>query len=415
VKTICTVVLLLYAQASFAADRAVLTTTDYATGSLSVLDLATNTPTNDLLTIHSDAVVRVHHGRVYIVNRFGQDNVLVLSGEDPATPAAQYSVGNGTNPQDIAILHQSKAYVSRLGVASLLVVNPVTGDSLGSIDLSSFADADGNPEAAAMAIYGDRLYVVCQRLDNFVPTDKSTVAVVDVQTDTLVDADPALPGLQGIDLETKNPFSARQLGDRWYLASAGDFTDYADGGIEVLDLREGATLGVAFTEAQLGGGLGAIAVVGRDRGYVVVADETFANHVVPFDVARSEVGAAVSGLSGGFVPDLVVHKGSLYILDRGSFSDPAAAGVVVVDTATNTVTAGPIATGLPPSGIAFLLDEKSADFDRSGTVDFPDFLTFAAGFGKAAGEAGFDADLDLDDSDAVDFGDFLLFADRFGR
>lgn len=55
-----------------------------------------------------------------------------------------------------------------------------------------------------------------------------------------------------------------------------------------------------------------------------------------------------------------------------------------------------------------------ADFDGSGTVDFGDFLTFAAGFGTGSGEAGYDAALDFDASGQVDFADFLVFAASFG-
>ena len=59
--------------------------------------------------------------------------------------------------------------------------------------------------------------------------------------------------------------------------------------------------------------------------------------------------------------------------------------------------------------------EKTPDFDGNGTVDFSDFLIFAGGFGKAQGEAGFDARLDFDENGKVDFPDFLQFAQRFGK
>jgi hypothetical protein len=58
---------------------------------------------------------------------------------------------------------------------------------------------------------------------------------------------------------------------------------------------------------------------------------------------------------------------------------------------------------------------KVGDFDGNGQVDFSDFLTFAQGFGKSQGTAGFNAALDLDKSGAIDFPDFLLFAQNFGK
>lgn len=56
----------------------------------------------------------------------------------------------------------------------------------------------------------------------------------------------------------------------------------------------------------------------------------------------------------------------------------------------------------------------TADFDGSGRVDFPDFLSFAQQFGKGLGDIGFDAKFDLDGSGRVDFGDFVSFAQQFG-
>jgi len=64
---------------------------------------------------------------------------------------------------------------------------------------------------------------------------------------------------------------------------------------------------------------------------------------------------------------------------------------------------------------AYGADIADSDFDGSGAVDFQDFLLFAAGFGKQAGQAGYDARLNLDGSNAVDFPDFLIFVQHFGR
>ena len=50
--------------------------------------------------------------------------------------------GNGTNPQDIAFVSASRAFVSRYDVSALLVLNPATGDSLGRVDLSTFAQVE---------------------------------------------------------------------------------------------------------------------------------------------------------------------------------------------------------------------------------------------------------------------------------
>ena len=392
------------------ANQAVITTTDYSSGSFSSLDLATNTATNDHLTIHSDAVVRTYRDKVYIINRLGQDNVLVLNRDDLKTPLTQYSTGNGSNPHDMAFVSEEKAYISRYGHAELLIVNPVTGDSLGAVDLSVFADADGLPEMNQLALYDNYLFVACQRLDRdngFVPTDVSVIAVVDVMTDQVVDVDANTAGVQGIVMAGKNPAGAVQQGNKWFLSAVNTFGDLTDGGIEVIDLVNLRSEGVVLGETDLGGNLSSLAMVSDDEGYVVVLDASFANAVKRFDLAMQSVSADLSGVSGGYIPDLGVFGRRLYILDQGSFADPTSAGVRVYDVKTDALVAGPISTGLPPSGIAFV--GSVADFNGDCVVDFSDFLAFASAFGKIESDAMFD----LNGNGSVDFPDFLIFVSEF--
>lgn len=388
---------------------AVVLTTDFSTGSLSTLDLSINTTTDDLLSIHSDASIRVRGDRVYVINRLGQDNIIVLDPSDLATPLTQFSTGNGTNPHDIAFASDTKAYVSRYASDHLLIVDPTTGDSLGTVDLSAFADTDGLPEASQLALYGDHLFVACQRLDrdnSFAPTDASIIAVVDITTDQLVDTN-------GIAMTGKNPISAQQRGDKWIITTVNTFTDLTDGGIEVIDLGARETEGILVDESTIGGNVGGIAMVSDSRGYVVVSDATFANFVKRFDLITKSVSDPLDNLSGGYTPSIGVLENRLYVLDQGSFSDPGSGGIRVFDTDDHTLVAGPLATSLPANAIGFVGGSTGAslasDFDGSGVVDFTDFLLFAGVFGTT------NASYDLDGSGgAIDFNDFLVFAGQFG-
>lgn len=392
------------------ANQAIITTTDYSSGSFSSLDLSTNTATNDHLTIHSDAVVRTYRDKVYIINRLGQDNVLVLDHSDLKTPLTQYSTGNGSNPHDMAFVSEEKAYISRYEQTQLLIVNPVTGDLLGEIDLSVFADADGLPEVSQLALYGNHLFAACQRLDRdngWVPTDVSVIAVVDVLTDQVVDVDANTAGVQGIVMASKNPAGAVLRGNKWFLSAVNTFDDLTDGGIEVIDLANLRSDGVVLGEMALGGNLSSMAMVSDDEGYVVVLDASFVNVVKRFGLEMQSVSAGLSGLSGGFVPSLGVFGGRLYVLDGGSFVDPTSAGVKVYDVKTDQPVAGPISTGLLPASIAFV--GSVADFNGDCVVDFSDFLAFASAFGKSESDAMFD----LDGNGSVDFPDFLIFVSEF--
>ena len=395
--------------------RAIIATTDFSTGSLSALDTRTNQATNDLLLIHSDAALRTHGNNVYVLNKLNSDNIIVLSKDDLATPTTQYSTGNGSNPHAIVFVDAEKAYVTLYERDYVLILNPATGDSLGRIDVSAFADADGLPEISQMAVFGDRVFFAAQRLNRdafFSPTDASLLLVIDTLTDTLVDVDPDTEGIQGITLAGTNPTAVVQRGGRLVVATVGTF-GAQDGGIEVIDLLTLQTEGRLVTEESLAGDVGAMAMLNDQEGYIVVSDANFVSSVKRFDLSTGIASDTLPDHSGGFTPSLAVLSTSLYVLDRGSFSDPASAGVTIYDTDTNTLTAGPFSTGLPPSDILFV-DLNPADYDGDGTADFEDFLMFSAAFGKRQGEAGYASQFDLNPSGLIDFADFLIFVENFG-
>lgn len=365
------VALLLLANSSSAQRDLFVITTDFSTGSTAFLAAEAAEAEVNLLGIHSDAVGHYHDGRVYIVNRLGQDNILVLDAMDWRIPLAQFSVGNGANPHDIEIVAPDKAYVTRYDTASLLIVNPQDGAELGAIDLSAFADADGLPEVSQIVRVGERLYLSCQRLDRnsgWGPADESYLIVVNWATDALVDVDPDAEGIQGIALHAANPNSMAVSGTQIAVGSVAHFGDRA-GGVEIVDTVTNRSRGVAVSEEDLGGDITSMVLVEPNRGYAVVADENFANSVRPFDLSSGTVGAPLEHLSGGFVASLAVDGPYLIVADRGSFADPDAAGLKFYDAATGAFLRGPIDTGLPPSNIVVLgaasvptaVEERSAD------------------------------------------------------
>src|SRR5262245_4298947 len=220
-----------------AETRAFVLTTDFQTGSLSVANLDTRAVAKDVQPVHSDAVMRWYGGLLYVVNRFGQDNIQVIDPAQGYATVRQFSTGNGSNPQDICFISATKAYVTRYELGDLLIVNPATGASLGVIPLGAFADADGIPEMAHMVRVDRRVFVAIQRLDRnagYQPTDKSLVAVIDAVADTVVDADSLTAGNQAIVLTGKNPyttFAFDRASSRLLIGCAGAY-GALDGGIE---------------------------------------------------------------------------------------------------------------------------------------------------------------------------------------
>ncbi len=339
--------------AAAAQTRAFALTTDFSTGSLSTVNLDTRAVAQDVEPAGSDAVMRWYGGKLYIVNRFGGDNVQVVDGTTLNT-THQFSTGNGSNPQDICFVSPTKAYVTRYELGTLLVVNPATGASLGTIPLAAFADADGIPEMARMVRVDRYVFVALQRLDRnnyFSPTDASLVAVIDTWSDTVVDVDPAAPGTQAIRLTGKNPvttFEFDRATSRLLIGCAGAF-GVADGGIEWLDPVNFRTLGWAVTEATLGGDVGDVVWGSASRSHAIVSDASFNTLLVAWNAAGQNLGTVYA--PGGFsLTDAAQNdRGELYVCN-GSLLNP---GLHVFAAGTGAHLAGPLDTGLPPNSVTF--------------------------------------------------------------
>jgi len=359
-----------------AQSRALVVTTDFISGAFGWLDLDTRTAHNDVSTVHSDATLRWYEGMVYVINRAGADNIQVL---DPAADfhtAYQFSVGNGTNPQDIAIASPTKAYVSRYDSPSLLVCNPTTGATIGTISLASFADADGLPEMAHLALVGHRLFVAVQRLDRnagYSPTAYSLVVAIDTDADTVIDANPALPGIQGITLTYKDPVTTFQYDrntGRLLIGSCG-FFGANDGGIEAIDVNTLSDLGSVVGEDALGGDLGDFELLNATHAYAIVSDASFNSSLVSWNPATHLKLATIASPGGFSLSDCALDdRGELYLANNG-FSAP---GLYVYRAGVDTLITGPIGTGLPPNQIAF--DEARSEV--AGVVPSASALAFSS-------------------------------------
>ena len=347
-------------------------TSDFSTGSTAYLPNGASTAQLHLLGIHSDAVGHYQNGMVYVINRLGQDNILVLDPADLATPVLQFSVGNGSNPRDIEIISEARAYVSRYESTQLLVVDPRDGTELGTIDLSAYADDDGLPEMDQIVRIGDHAYVSCQRLDRnagFVPSDAFLV-IIDINSDSVVG---------DIPLSAANPNSVIAVGERIIVSGSAGFGDRA-GGIDIVDTRTAASLGLAITETQLGGDMNGLVLRTSNAGFAVILDDNFANSVVPVNLATGIIGTPLEGLSGGFVATVAIDGNRLLIGDQGSFSDPSSAGLKIYDATTGVLLLGPVDTGLPPNNIVVLNSAQITAVRDEQSATLPQRAAIGAGF-----------------------------------
>jgi len=251
------------------------------------------------------------------------------------------------------------------GIAGFLITALVVIGTLASCTTSTSnppespgdeGDADGLVEASPMVIVGNYLFVALQRMDNFSVVRDAYLAVIDTNTDTLVDVDPGTPEVDPIVLTGRNPnFMYYDEGLGKIVVSETGSYGMMDGGIEVVDPVNFVAEGFVIDETTLGDDVGFVVLVDNAIGFVV-AGGFFSNNVVAFDVSVNQVTGAVTGsnprdlISGlSFIASLAVDDTDrLLVPDRTA----GAPGIRVFDSSTETeITVDPIDVGLPPNTV----------------------------------------------------------------
>jgi hypothetical protein len=348
-------------------------TNDFSTGSYSDVDLASRNGFKDLKRggVHSDAIARFFadqnafpSGRVYVVNRLGADSIQII---DPQlgfiTPTnGELSVGTGTDPQDIAFVTVNKAYVSRLGSAQLLIINPTTLTRLGVLDLSSLVkpnDSDGSPDPSYMVVCNDKVYVALRHID-FKQSQQPKVAnggvvVIDPTTDSIVTM---------IQLHGKNPMSELQCIptlplNSIFVSSVGEL-GVIDGGIEAINLGNN-TVNAQFivSEATMGGDITAFVIVPSPnglKGFAIVEDVHSANSLVTFDPSTGQRLKTIVGPLNMSVPHIAFDSRNQTVYLAVADTQPATSGLRIFDALTdNEITTTPLNVGqFPPQFTLFI-------------------------------------------------------------
>ncbi|NOZ85543.1 MAG: hypothetical protein GXP49_04645 [Deltaproteobacteria bacterium] len=336
--------------------KALVVLSDYQTGSYSLVDLDTFKTKNLVQVIHQDAVCKYDPitRRMFIVERLGADAVALVSETGGWGIEKEYSIAPppGANPQDIAIVSRDKAYVPLYQAPLMVVVNPLNGERIGTIDLSEYADDDGLPEAAWALYVNGLVFVVLQRLDSrnsFEPTDYSMVVVIDPKVDRII---------KEIRLSATNPFGKPRYSDAMggiVIGEAGRF-GVLDGGIEVVDVHSLEAGGLIVTEQAMGGDLVDAVIATPDKGYAVIGEPrgqgVSSTKVVSFNPATGKQTDVLDQANTWKHSFLELEPGGsrLWITERGRTEQ----GIRIFDTSSDCeITAKPIDLGLDPFMLCF--------------------------------------------------------------
>lgn len=211
--------------------------TDYFTaGIASTISVPSLAVTQGVLAgvASTDPVVRHESGRIFIVNRYGADNVTVIDA-DTMTLQAQISTGSGTNPADVAVSGDT-IYVATVGGAGIMVLDLDRPDDgvVDTIDLSSVDPDDGLPNCGSVRIRDNLLFASCSVLDDgdpeLAPRGNGKVAVIDTDTNSLLNV---------LELSTANPYghierapTSSPLGGDILVATIPSWADLTQGCLE---------------------------------------------------------------------------------------------------------------------------------------------------------------------------------------
>ncbi len=326
-------------------NRAVIVAGDFTPGSpgvMSSLDMETAAieqgvaPTG---AVGDDPIVRRFGDELFIVNRADGNNITIL---DAITLelVEQLATGAGSNPQDVTVVG-NELYVPAYGTSGVVVIERGTGATR-QIDLSALDNVDGLPDCVSVIKVGDDVFVACGRLDNFVASEPGIVAVLDT-----ANAD----ALTTFELANLNPFG---LFERMPTAAGGDlviptvpdFSDFATGCLERINLDGTPTSSCAVTNAEMGGFAGRVDFDGNEMYFTVAAfgANGAIGNVQGLDLDTDELIGAVTPESQVIVDFSICPGREMVVAD----ATMAANGLRIYDDQGAEVTSAPLAIGLKP-------------------------------------------------------------------
>jgi hypothetical protein len=347
----------------------IVTSTDFQTGAVGLVELARREVTPDLALASSDAVPIVDGERVFVVNRYGFDYIdeldpsaaLALIHQFAITPA---SAETPANPQALVLDPAGDAWVSLFGAGELQQIQFPTLMAtqprvVQAVDLREFADADGVPELGAVIGCGELLFVAALRIDRsrWAPADETLLIPLRVgEAPTLFDFDPATPGradairLLGAGLTTwrRDPDHAHAI-------------VVLNSGLERVDLEHGVSEWIVPTEVFLDAGYPRLQLSSFDfdaqgRVWISAATPDYSSfRLLRVDLENDGEPALIVELEG-----LQSVTGALEIVgDEAWFADTTigASGLRVFDLSgagVVEVDGSPLPVGLPPMSLARL-------------------------------------------------------------
>ena len=350
---------------AFASTRAA----DYSAYRVDRISLTNgNTVVGSYPATSADSVITTDGTDLYQIGRLGTDTITRFDPVDTSIPDYQYSVNKegdaSANPQAIAFLSKTKAYLTRYGSDALWIINPDAGSedafNIGEIDLSAY-DTDV-PNMTDAIIVGSKLFVLLERLEGFVPNNVAYLAVIDTETDTEIQTNQGNDGLPGIELSVVNPTALQynETTGEIYVVGRGNYfenstvtTDFHSGGIEVIDpdTYEHSVLLDDGTDAENQGYFVDAEIVNASLGYLLTYASFGVTTLRTFNPTTGLLSEELfEGLQDADITTLAQGPDNhLWVGINGDSN-----GYMRIDLATGDFAGELVTTELVPSGLEFI-------------------------------------------------------------
>jgi DNA-binding beta-propeller fold protein YncE len=325
------------------------------TGTLSKLEVDNLDVTQNVRAgaASGDPVLRYVGKEVFVINRFGFNNITILDAKTLQL-VDQISTGANSNPQDVAVVGQ-KLYVAALGSKGLLVIDRSTGTKT-EIDLATpLGDADGHPDCVSVYAVGTKVFAACSMQTNFKSVLDSKVAVVDTSTDTYVTS-ATLPYKNPFGFFQRAPEGSTFTGE--LLIPLVDFGVFGDNTMPpmlatrcVARVSTGATLtvGCAIQNADLGGYPANMSVSADGKTLYLAVEESFtvgklrAYNLETGTLAPDPIGSSTTAIDVAACPngDVAVSDSAMNMMGVRVYR-----GTTERTTSALSIGNTPVATGL---------------------------------------------------------------------
>jgi len=398
--SICvSLVVLLFSGTAVATQTAVvaMTSPDWTSGAHATVSVdpvgGPRTLQENLAPSGSDISVFSYGRYFYRIEGSFAHNITKFDINDPETAVWQFSyegTETDTYAHDLVFVSDTKAYLLRNRSPKLWIVNPAAATEaefkIGEIDLSAYADDDGNPEmhSAVIVERGQEtlLFVTLQRFNpNVWPVTYGTpwVAVFDVTDDTEVDTGQGDGTRLGMPLPLKNPGAIQYQADddTIYVHGIGNYTS-EDSGIVAINPSTYDTEPTLDASAYSFGAVSGMAIISPTKGYLVGYADWGDNTLYTFD--PSDLNPAVTAVSG--LENLTISgiESGAYLDENNMLwvctSTLTSSSIVVLDTSDDSIDET-IATSLVPQKVVFTDGEAISVY--GGDDDSSCFIRSALG------------------------------------